>query len=105
MMPVGPRALGPASCAIAVPIALPLAMRGKMRELVRVAVPVADRGKGHASDLLASVTMESDRTRTGLLLTVEPGDGLDRNQLAAWYARLGFLPIQAEPLLMARMSR
>lgn len=41
-----------------------------------------------------------------LLILVQPTEDSDlgRSQLAAWYAReFGFAPIQAEPMLMARM--
>jgi len=101
-MPVGPRAYGGASARIAVPVALPHHLRAQMRELV--SLRSKNRGLGDAENLLATICGEADRTKTGLLLTVEPEADIDKGRLARWYQRHGFAPIQAAPLLMARMA-
>lgn len=97
MMPVGVRAHAKASARIAVPRALPMHLRAKLREVV--AVKSDNPGNGEADALLGTICQEADRTRTALMLMV---DGGDVGRLARWYQRHGFTPIQATPLLMAR---
>lgn len=103
MIAVGPRTNGPASLSIAVPLSLPPAMRFRVREIVRLRTDEAERGKGHASRLLALICAEADDTATTLFLHVKPDGGLPMTALAKLYLGHGFVPIQAEPLLMTRM--
>lgn len=99
MMPVGDRTHARASARIAVPRSLPMHLRAKVRELV--AVNSGNPGNGEADALLDMICVEADNTKTALMLMV---DGGDVERLANWYIRHGFAPIQAEPLLMARMA-
>lgn len=50
------------------------------------------RGKGHASELLAAICEGADRNGVCLFLEVEKGDGgnLSESQLMNWYWRFGF---------------
>lgn len=97
MMPVGERRHASASARIAVPRALPMRLRAKVRELI--AVKSDNPGKGEADGLLADICAEANATGTTLMLMVDDGD---KQRLANWYQRHGFAPIQATPLLMAR---
>ena len=99
MMPVGVRKHASASARIAVPRSLPMHLRAKVRELVEVRS--GNPGHGEADALLASICDEADATKTALMLMVDAGD---KQRLANWYIRHGFAPIQAAPLLMARMA-
>lgn len=58
--------------------------------ITRINVPVAHRGKGHASALLRECCDEADREGTTLWLEIAESDGLNYNQLEAWYKRYGF---------------
>lgn len=81
-------------------------MRTQTRELSALEVPVESRRAGHATALMHDVCSEADEAGITLVLFVQPFNDPDmsRAQLAAWYARsFGFVPIQAEPMLMARM--
>ena len=104
MIPVGPRSYAGATCRIAVPVALPLHLRGKVRELV--GVRSTNTGRGDASNLLLQVCDEADKGDTALFLHVDPTDeaSMTRDDMAAWYNRAGFVLIQAEPTLMMRMA-
>jgi GNAT superfamily N-acetyltransferase len=62
----------------------------------------AHRRQGHASRLLEQVTAEADRGGFFLFLAVEPEGEISAIELAQFYRRHGFLPIQPEPLLMVR---
>lgn len=102
----GPRTLGNATLTIGECRALPKDMRAATRELSGLFVPIESRHSGHATALMHDVCSEADETGITLVLFVQPFDDpdLSRAQLADWYARrFGFVPIQAEPLLMARM--
>lgn len=102
----GTRTLGDASLTIGVCKALPPEMRPVTRELSELLVPVASRHEGQATRLMHQVCDEADKERITLVLFVDPFDepDLGRSQLADWYARrFGFIPIQADPLLLARM--
>lgn len=81
-------------------------MRKQTRELSALEVAPSSRNKGHATSLVFDVCAEADEHNITLVLFVQPfGDiELSKGQLADWYAkRFGFAPIQADPLLMARM--
>ncbi len=105
-MTPGPRTRGAASLNIGVCKALPKEMQDKTRELSALEVPLHARNEGQATELMHEVCAEADNAGITLVLFVAPfGDiDLSRQQLADWYARrFGFVPIQAEPILMARM--
>jgi N-acetylglutamate synthase-like GNAT family acetyltransferase len=81
-------------------------MRAQTRELVHLFVPVEKRGEGQASTLMHQVCNEADQHGITIVLFANPyGDAdLGRSQLIKWYAKeFGFIPIQADPPLMARM--
>lgn len=102
----GPRTLGDASLTIGVCKALPPDMRPQTRELASLLVPVHKRREGQATALMHQVCEEADKAHVTLVLFVNPFEepDLGKSQLAAWYAkRFGFIEIQAEPQLMARM--
>ena len=83
--------------------------QGRMRELTRelshLEVPLDDRRKGYATQLMHNVCTEADLQGKTLLVFVQPfGDiELSRTQLRDWYARLGFMVIQEDPCMMARL--
>lgn len=102
----GLRTLGNATLTIGVCKALPPEMRPQTRELSGLSVPIESRRTGHATALMHDVCCEADEANITLVLFVQPFDDPDlgRTQLAEWYSRrFGFMPIQADPLLMARM--
>lgn len=99
MMAVGVRKHASASARIAVPKSLPMHLRARVREIV--AVKSINPGNGEADALLTDICTEATATGTTLMLMV---DGGDKERLANWYIRHGFAPIQAAPLLMARIA-
>lgn len=101
-MKYGERRSGHARLRLAVPSALPATMRGKVVELRSLYTAPAHRGQGHATRLLEAVTAEADRTGYFLFLAVEPKGEISAIELAQFYRKHGFLPIQPEPLLMVR---
>ncbi len=64
---------------------------GKGLIITRVNVPAPHRGKGIASELLKEVTVAADQDRVNLYLEIAASDGLDNDQLRAWYERHGFV--------------
>ena len=77
----------------------------------RVSVPMSipsNRGKGIASRLFTEVCAEADRQGITLMLIISP-DGspgsLTREQLTAWYQRLGFHPDEEHPGWWIRLPR
>lgn len=102
----GPRLLGEARLTIGECKALPAHMRVSTRELSALEVPAESRKSGQASALMHEVCQEADDTGITLVIFVQPFGQFDlsRTQLAEWYAkRFGFVPIQSDPLLMARI--
>lgn len=74
---------------------------GKVFTVNRVSVPPStpsNRGKGVASRLFAEVCTEADHEGITLALVIIPddtqSDSLTREQLEAWYRRLGFTTSQ-----------
>ena len=61
---------------------------GKM--ITRINVPMQHRGEGHGTKVLAQILKDADEERVNLFLEISPSDGLDYNQLEAWYTRHGF---------------
>jgi GNAT superfamily N-acetyltransferase len=106
-MKPGTRTEGAASLKVSYSQAVPVHLRGKVRELSGVLVDSASRGHGAASALLATVITEADLNRMALLVVVEPfGDTpLNETALAAWYERHGFKTIQDTPPVMVRPAR
>lgn len=102
---VGKYKHGQATCELKRSGSLPKEMRDGIRELVKLHTPVERRKNGDATELLRSICDEADTQRIVLMLTVEPfGDpDLGASQLEAWYEKFGFMVIQSEPRLMARM--
>lgn len=104
-MKLGPRTNGNASCKLSVPTALPLPMRQNIIELSAMRTCPDHRGKGEATELLLDVCLEADMHRRFLFLAVSPDadSPLDTKQLAEFYSRFSFLPIQSSPtVLMVR---
>lgn len=107
-MPVGKRGYHSARLTIAETTAVPAHMRPRMRELMSLEVPVADRRQGLATGLLERVAIEADGANTILLIVVKPydEDGItDLDALQKFYAKFGFVTIQQEPVLMARQPK
>lgn len=98
-------ALGPASVVVGVCTALPEEMQAQTLELTRMHVPEDERRKGYASALLKHICEQADGVNKTLVLTVQPYGDMDltKEQLRDWYARFGFIEIQVDPCLMARM--
>ena len=87
--------------------ALPAELRGATREIHSLETAPAARGQHHATLLLRKVCDAADRAGITLVLWPQPwGDNpsMTRDQLIEWYERrFGFLVVQVEPVLMARM--
>lgn len=58
--------------------------------ITRINVPFKHRGNGVARKLLKQITDDADSDICSLWLEVSPSDGLDYDQLVAWYVRHGF---------------
>jgi predicted GNAT family acetyltransferase len=103
-MKPGARMHGPASLRLSFNTTVPAHLRGGLLELSHLTTPSQHRRQGYASILMQKVCAEADRAGKLLLLRPLPfdGDGPDQQQLADWYSRFGFDPIQESPLLMAR---
>jgi GNAT superfamily N-acetyltransferase len=56
----------------------------------RVNVPAKHRGLGLGTALLKEVLADADAEGIMLELCIEPSDGLDFEELHAWYSRYGF---------------
>ena len=109
-MQTGSRRVGPASLRVRQSNAfnaLPMHMRGGLREITSVEVPADQQRKGYATTLMHKVCLEADDVGMVLVLWPNPfGEhiAMSRGQLVDWYAReFGFALIQSEPVLMARM--
>lgn len=61
-------------------------------QITRINVPRAYRGQGHARELMQRMLAKADAESLVLYLEIVPSDGLDYQQLAAWYKRVGFIP-------------
>ena len=103
----GPRTLGGASLQVRVSMALPRDMRDQTREIARLHCERDSQNSGEATRLMHQVCEEADDAGITLVLWPRPyGDdiALSQSQLIDWYARrFGFVQIQPEPPLMARM--
>lgn len=105
-MKPGTRQHGPATLKLSHNTSVPAHMRGGLLEVSHVFTPEQHRGQGYASLLMQRVCVEADEAGKVLLLMPKPYDvvAMDRDQLRDWYARFGFVPIQASPLIMARQA-
>jgi len=106
-MKPGKRTNGPAGLRLSYCVAAPAHLRGGMLEITSLLTAVGERGKGHASELLASVCAEADKAGKLLLIQPQPFDAgsMTQDQLTAWYAGHGFEVLQVEPeLLLVRQS-
>lgn len=82
---------------------LPQNLRG-VREIIEVFTKPEGRKQGSASSLLREVCDDADVKRVVLILQPKPfGRGRRFTGLEGWYAKFGFVRIQDEPVLMARM--
>ena len=63
---------------------------GKGLIITRINVPRNHRGKGIASTLLRRALHAADSESITLFLEISPSDGLNYEQLKAWYKRYGF---------------
>mgnify|MGYP001578879612 CR=1 FL=1 len=105
-MQTGPRSLGASSLEVRISMALPTRMRARTREITKVHTDPEAQRRGDATRLLEQVCSEADALGITLVLWPKPyGDdiALSQAQLIAWYGKHGFLQIQPEPPLMARM--
>lgn len=107
-MPTGERVVGKvARLRVRQTDAVPVAMRGRVREVVDVEVDAAHQNKGYATRLMNKTCEEADAANVVLLLWPFPygeDQALTENQLVEWYNRsFGFAVIQTNPILMARM--
>ena len=61
--------------------------------LTRINVPNDPKYRGHrvGSALLEKILQDADSEGVALRLEVSPSDGLDLDQLTAWYVRHGFV--------------
>lgn len=105
-MELGSRKLGAATCKVSRSVQVPVRMRDRIREVSSLYCPAEERGQGFAKELMFSLCTEADQENFVLLVHVQPyaDPYMSKEQLAEWYAtHFGFGPIQAAPLLMARM--
>lgn len=58
--------------------------------IMRITVPPASRGKGVARRLLQTIIEDADKENVTLYLEIAQSDGLNYDQLEAWYERAGF---------------
>ena len=95
---------GPATAKVTHSQMVPAHMRGRAREVSSLVVDAAYRGHGYARALMTTLIEEADADGLVLLVVVAPFDDspMDQSALQAWYERLGFVAIQADPLVMAR---
>jgi hypothetical protein len=102
---IGARTLGPARLELRRPQfkdAPP-----NLREIIELEVPSAEQRKGYGTSLVHAVCREADKYRFVLMLAPQPfGDhiAMSKDELSVWYCEeFGFMPVQTEPLIMARM--
>lgn len=93
---------GHASCKLRYSQAVPAHLRGRLLEVVKLHTPEQHRRKGHATKLIEKITRYADCDRITLLLMPKPfGESApDVSELVAFYARFGFVELQAKPVLL-----
>lgn len=97
-MQSGIRTVRSATLQITETTAIPERMRSQVREVSHLEVPIEDRRKGYASELLKRVCDEANACAMVLLLL--PDEAQD--WLISFYERFGFVRIQDSPPIMAR---
>lgn len=105
-MKLGRRVFGAASCKLGRTVQVPESMRDSIVELSALFCPPEQRKQGYARSLMNMICDEADRDGKLLLLHASPyaEGGMNAEQLEQWYGvQFGFMAIQAEPRLMARM--
>lgn len=105
-MKLGKRVFGAASCFLGRTLQLPAHLRDDIIELSALHCDPAQRREGYARSLMQQVCAEADDAGQMLMLHVQPYGvgGMTADQLELWYSvQFGFVPIQAEPRLLARM--
>lgn len=106
-MKYGTRTHGGASCEVHACMAVPERMRKDIREISKLYCSPEARHRGDATALLESICRQADEKKMVLMLVPEAyGDEppLPTAFLTEWYERtFNFRPIQAEPLILARM--
>jgi predicted N-acetyltransferase YhbS len=69
----------------------------------RINTPMEFRGRGIGSRLLRRACADADAEGIELELVVSPSDGLDRDELYAWYSRHGFVSVpEVDKFFMVR---
>lgn len=103
-MKYGKREYLGASLELCVATALPMHMRRGIIQLTKLRTDPQFRRQGYAHMLMMLVCAEADVAGKMLLLKVGDGEigGASKQQLLLFYQRFGFVPVQAEPMLMAR---
>lgn len=104
-MPTGWRKVGAATARVRRHPHLPAKLQARTREVIEL--ECTDQRKGYATTLMHSICREADKHGITLVLTPGPfGDNISMSteELTSWYERrFGFMVIQSEPTLMARM--
>jgi ribosomal protein S18 acetylase RimI-like enzyme len=59
--------------------------------LTRINVPVQHRGLGYGTMLLLECLQSADAEGAVIVLEISPSDGLNFEELGAWYTRYGFI--------------
>lgn len=87
--------------------AVPVHLRGHVREISGLVCDSASRGHGHAKALMADLMRQADEARLTLLVVVTPFDDgpMDEHKLTLWYSRMGFRILQHKPTVMARSPK
>lgn len=91
---LGKRSHEGAKCRIGYTMAVPVEMRGKIREVNSLHTEPGMRGKGQATKLMREVCAEADKCDKVLILLP------DDDKLMAWYQKFGFELIQQDPKMI-----
>ena len=92
-----------ASLYIRSPEGFPPEIQARAREIVQLYTEPDRRGQGYARKLMEEVIKEADAAGMGLLLHCKAEDGQTVSErLQSFYAGLGFMVFQRDPLLMCR---
>jgi len=95
--------IGPATCEISYPAAVPAHMRDGIREITRLWVQQGLQRQGHGTELMRELCMQADEHEKVLLVHAEPfRTDMTRDELRAWYERFGFAELPDTPCVMAR---
>lgn len=98
-MKPGKREHATASASIGYSMLVDAHLRGRLREITALSTPDADQRKGYGTALMHSICQEADQSSIVLMLMP------DTEELAFWYERFGFKPIQFDPVIMMRPAR